>query len=55
MAVQRRKFFIWNSILPAEEDMTTEFKGHRNLVRLEVPPYATEQKTEKASRKHTSR
>lgn len=43
------------SKLPCEEDMTHEFKGHRNFCIEELPKWALASKTEKASRKPISR
>lgn len=49
------KYYTRDSMLPFEEDMTTEFKGHRNLVRNEVPSWAQQNNSEKGSRRHISR
>ena len=50
-----RKYYIKGNILPFEEDQKTEFKGHVNLCKEEIPPWAEEKKHEKASRKTISR
>lgn len=49
------KYYVRGSILSIEEDMTHEFKGHRNLCAEELPIWAQETKLEKASRKAISR
>jgi hypothetical protein len=49
------KYYTADTVLPYEEDMKTEFKGHRNLVKDEVPSWAREHNSEKASRKPISR
>lgn len=49
------KYYIRGSTLAIEEDMTHEFKGHRNLCVEELPSWTQESKLEKASRKAISR
>ena len=57
MAVAKTKvkrYYIQGSIVPFEEDMTHEFKGHRNFAVEEIPVWARERKTDGASRKPVS-
>ncbi|KAK7507560.1 hypothetical protein BaRGS_00001495 [Batillaria attramentaria] len=49
------KYYVRGSTLPFEEDMTHEFKGHRNLSVQELPSWTKESSNEKASRKAISR
>lgn len=58
MAISRpkiMKYYIQGSTLSFEEDMTHEFKGHRNLCEEELPEWAKKTKVERASRKPVSR
>nr|XP_022336011.1 uncharacterized protein LOC111132493 [Crassostrea virginica]XP_022336012.1 uncharacterized protein LOC111132493 [Crassostrea virginica]XP_022336013.1 uncharacterized protein LOC111132493 [Crassostrea virginica]XP_022336014.1 uncharacterized protein LOC111132493 [Crassostrea virginica] len=49
------RYYIRDSVVPFEEDMYHEFKGHRNLCVEELPPWTKETLREKASRKAVSR
>ncbi|XP_061197361.1 uncharacterized protein LOC133205542 [Saccostrea echinata] len=49
------RYYIKDSVVPFEEDMYHEFKGHRNLAVEELPPWTKETLKEKASRKAVSR
>ena len=35
----KNRFYVKDSIVPFEEDMTHEFKGHRNLGGEEIPEW----------------
>ncbi|XP_064640322.1 uncharacterized protein LOC135495522 [Lineus longissimus] len=56
---QRRKvlkrYYIKGAVVPFEEDLTHEFKGHRNMAVEELPPWAFITGSNKRSRKAVSR
>lgn len=51
------RYYIRDSVVPFEEDMYHEFKGHRNLSVEELPPWTKESSDgrERASRRAVSR
>ena len=51
----KRPFYLLDSVIPYDEDKTHEFKGHRNIVVEELPPWCYFPGTERRSRKAVSR
>lgn len=49
------RYYVRGSIVPFEEDMYHEFKGHRSISVEELPPWTHEKNDEKASRRAVSR
>lgn len=49
------QYYIRDSVVPFEEDMYHEFKGHRNLSVEELPPWTKETNKDRASRRAVSR
>ena len=52
---KQRRYYIHGAVVPFEEDMFHEFKGHRNLSVEELPPWTQETKVDRASRRAVSR
>ncbi|XP_068722727.1 uncharacterized protein [Montipora capricornis] len=51
----KQPFYFLDSVIPYDEDKTHEFKGHRNIVVEDLPPWCYIPGTEKRSRKAVSR
>lgn len=49
------RYYVRGNIVPFEEDMYHEFKGHRSISVEELPPWTHEKHDEKASRRAVSR
>lgn len=49
------RYYVRGNIVPFEEDMYREFKGHRSISVEELPPWTHEKHDEKASRRAVSR
>ncbi|CAL1528057.1 unnamed protein product [Lymnaea stagnalis] len=50
-----KPYYVKYEIIPYEEDMCHEFKGHKNLCKEELPRFSTDSGVKKGSRKPVSR